>query len=342
MIAPESVSSSSMLQSEKMSVNNLDNYETSMMAYPSSELSSESVSPSSPSMTNLWGGFEEPKECPTSLLDLDFSEDVDAQPSTSLFLTAPFEEVPSRVDEPEVATGSSPFVQDHHDSVVSPALINPQVLSAPPMPAITEEVFVKAEEVAQEESATPMNESHTTFTTFSPERLDDSDSSSIKPLLSISTYSKESQKDVDDLRPSLEEYNKLSSKEKRQLRNKISARNFRNRRKEYIHLLEEQVTERDALIKNLQDQLSSLRLENSQLQDELRAHRTRTPSTVDVSKLLTALQRTSQGASDANTRSPQLTVPNTRKDVSAASRPSSPSLFWSGVNAGANRTTVMV
>jgi hypothetical protein len=37
--------------------------------------------------------------------------------------------------------------------------------------------------------------------------------------------------DLDDWRPSPEEYKKMSSKEKRQLRNKISARNFRVRRK---------------------------------------------------------------------------------------------------------------
>lgn len=42
---------------------------------------------------------------------------------------------------------------------------------------------------------------------------------------------KEEDKDSDDWRPSPEEYKKMSSKEKRQLRNKISARNFRVRRK---------------------------------------------------------------------------------------------------------------
>jgi bZIP-type transcription factor MBZ1 len=36
---------------------------------------------------------------------------------------------------------------------------------------------------------------------------------------------------LDDWRPTPDEYQKMSSKEKRQLRNKISARNFRNRRK---------------------------------------------------------------------------------------------------------------
>jgi len=35
----------------------------------------------------------------------------------------------------------------------------------------------------------------------------------------------------EDWRPSPEEYKKMSSREKRQLRNKISARNFRVRRK---------------------------------------------------------------------------------------------------------------
>jgi hypothetical protein len=38
-------------------------------------------------------------------------------------------------------------------------------------------------------------------------------------------------RESDDWRPSPEEYKKMSSKEKRQLRNKISARNFRVRRK---------------------------------------------------------------------------------------------------------------
>jgi len=41
----------------------------------------------------------------------------------------------------------------------------------------------------------------------------------------------EENREPDDWRPSPEEYKKMSSKEKRQLRNKISARNFRVRRK---------------------------------------------------------------------------------------------------------------
>lgn len=41
----------------------------------------------------------------------------------------------------------------------------------------------------------------------------------------------------DDWRPTMEEYQKMSSKEKRQLRNKISARNFRVRRKGNITII---------------------------------------------------------------------------------------------------------
>lgn len=48
-----------------------------------------------------------------------------------------------------------------------------------------------------------------------------------KPANMLSTTSA----DPDDWRPTPEEYKKMSSKEKRQLRNKISARNFRVRRK---------------------------------------------------------------------------------------------------------------
>ncbi|TFY68661.1 hypothetical protein EVG20_g3474 [Dentipellis fragilis] len=52
------------------------------------------------------------------------------------------------------------------------------------------------------------------------------------PVVSAVVRVRDDDKD-DDWRPSPEEYKKMSSKEKRQLRNKISARNFRVRRKEH-------------------------------------------------------------------------------------------------------------
>ncbi|GAA5896988.1 hypothetical protein JCM5296_002675 [Sporobolomyces johnsonii] len=70
-------------------------------------------------------------------------------------------------------------------------------------------------------------------------------------------------------KPDDAEYAKLSSKEKRQLRNKISARNFRHRRKEYITTLEEEISSRDTIITELRDEVGVLRTENSTLRSEV-------------------------------------------------------------------------
>ncbi|ETS61521.1 hypothetical protein PaG_04268 [Moesziomyces aphidis] len=96
--------------------------------------------------------------------------------------------------------------------------------------------------------------------------------------------------DTNYLKPDPEEYKKLSSKEKRQLRNKISARNFRTRRKEYINQLEDQIADRDALIEGLRQQISQLSVENKSLKDEVRTIKARTISSQDVGKILEALQ----------------------------------------------------
>ncbi|KAG0741536.1 hypothetical protein G6F35_001017 [Rhizopus arrhizus] len=61
----------------------------------------------------------------------------------------------------------------------------------------------------------------------------------------------------------------MSPKERRQLRNKISARNFRVRRKEYITSLEEQVAEHKKTMKELKQRLSRVEDENKALQKEM-------------------------------------------------------------------------
>lgn len=71
--------------------------------------------------------------------------------------------------------------------------------------------------------------------------------------------------DDDSWRPSPEEYKKLSSKEKRQLRNKLSARAFRNRRKDYIGTLEGHIKDRDNVIDAIKAELVSSRTENQDL-----------------------------------------------------------------------------
>ncbi|KAG8695714.1 hypothetical protein FRC09_008982 [Ceratobasidium sp. 395] len=75
----------------------------------------------------------------------------------------------------------------------------------------------------------------------------------------------------DEWRPTPEEYKKLSSKEKRQLRNKISARNFRVRRKEYITTLESHIADRDQLISAIRSELSVTHNENNELRREIDA-----------------------------------------------------------------------
>jgi hypothetical protein len=61
-------------------------------------------------------------------------------------------------------------------------------------------------------------------------------------------------------RPSKAEYDKLSSKEKRQMRNKISARNFRHRRKAHIDTLEALVADKEGIIDVLQEEVGTLRV----------------------------------------------------------------------------------
>lgn len=67
--------------------------------------------------------------------------------------------------------------------------------------------------------------------------------------------------DSDELLLASEEGKKLSSKERRQLRNKVSARAFRSRRKEYIGQLEGELATKS-------QEANDLRVQNQQLQEE--------------------------------------------------------------------------
>jgi hypothetical protein len=62
-----------------------------------------------------------------------------------------------------------------------------------------------------------------------------------------------------------EEYAKLDSKQKRQLRNKISAKNFRNRRKDYVDRLEGHLSERDRLLAFAREEMRRKERENDEL-----------------------------------------------------------------------------
>ncbi|WVN89448.1 uncharacterized protein L203_104671 [Cryptococcus depauperatus CBS 7841] len=82
----------------------------------------------------------------------------------------------------------------------------------------------------------------------------------------------------DSWRPSPEEYKKLSSKEKRQLRNKLSARAFRTRRKDYIGTLEAHIKDSYVVIDEMRSELINSQNENQDLRRELEALKASTMS----------------------------------------------------------------
>ncbi|KAG9077549.1 hypothetical protein FRC06_008850, partial [Ceratobasidium sp. 370] len=150
----------------------------------------------------------------------------------------------------------------------------------------------------------------------------------------------------DEWRPTPEEYKKLSSKEKRQLRNKISARNFRVRRKEYITTLESHIADRDQLISAIRSELSITHNENNELRREIDALK-RAIQEGRISAEATGLppprpltpEGTPTAATPATaTRRPKdLARANTQKDRSAD--PSARS-FWGGAIGNGGVTSV--
>ncbi|KAF9967469.1 hypothetical protein BGZ70_009384 [Mortierella alpina] len=83
----------------------------------------------------------------------------------------------------------------------------------------------------------------------------------------------DTQNGPDPLKPSPSELKKMTSKERRQLRNKLSARNFRVRRKEYIGTLETQVKEARREAAELQKKLAQSELNCQFLRQELETAR---------------------------------------------------------------------
>ncbi|KAI0072164.1 hypothetical protein K474DRAFT_1668174 [Panus rudis PR-1116 ss-1] len=163
-----------------------------------------------------------------------------------------------------------------------------------------------------------------------------------------SSYMTTTSVEPDDWRPTPEEYKKMSSKEKRQLRNKISARNFRVRRKEYISTLEGDIAERDRLIDHIRTELMGTKSENIALRQEIAGLKKAllegrgnidTPilpppaplPAVSAAELLASTS--SSPASPQKTPKSPLLTPNTQKDL-----PTSPRLgarsFWGGAAGG--------
>ncbi|KAG6873634.1 hypothetical protein C0995_013565 [Termitomyces sp. Mi166 len=156
-----------------------------------------------------------------------------------------------------------------------------------------------------------------------------------------------------DWRPSPEVLAKMTSKEKRQLRNKISARNFRVRRKEYISTLEGDIAERDRLLEAIRSELGSTQSENLALRQEIAALK-RTllegraptiaadgtteypllnlppPAPLPAQSAAATLQAQAQAQAQQQPQpqTPSLLTPNTQKDATKNGR------FWGGVRLG--------
>ncbi|KAF7544549.1 hypothetical protein G7046_g9765 [Stylonectria norvegica] len=95
-----------------------------------------------------------------------------------------------------------------------------------------------------------------------------SDSDGNSPLTNLSRSKKdEDEMDEDERLLASEEGKKLSSKERRQLRNKVSARAFRSRRKEYIGQLEAEIASKVNENGDLRSQNRALMDENKRLSD---------------------------------------------------------------------------
>lgn len=66
-----------------------------------------------------------------------------------------------------------------------------------------------------------------------------------------------------------EQYRALSARERKRVRNRISARTFRARRKEHLTVLESDLADRNSLIKHTQEENKALREEVMELRRRL-------------------------------------------------------------------------
>ncbi|KAI8334804.1 hypothetical protein BC941DRAFT_432201 [Chlamydoabsidia padenii] len=145
-------------------------------------------------------------------------------------------------------------------STVTPSALEPQSTKKAQSPSLSSNTTIKIEEdTSMMPSSTPS--------------LDDSLTTMDDPMKQGTTRRGSLGEEVG----SLEAYaasggidiKKLTPRERRQLRNKISARNFRVRRKEYITTLEQQVSDHKKQAENLAERLDMVENENKQLRQQV-------------------------------------------------------------------------
>ncbi|KAK4690969.1 bZIP-type transcription factor MBZ1, partial [Lecanoromycetidae sp. Uapishka_2] len=111
---------------------------------------------------------------------------------------------------------------------------------------------------------------HMRQTSVASSQHDEDDDDAATP--NANSHSQRTKKDEEDMDEderllASEEGKKLSSKERRQLRNKVSARAFRSRRKEYIGQLEGEISAKDKECEELRKKNENLKAENVRLTD---------------------------------------------------------------------------
>ncbi|KAF9925613.1 hypothetical protein FBU30_004633 [Linnemannia zychae] len=120
---------------------------------------------------------------------------------------------------------------------------------------------------------------------------------------------------TDDI-PSSTDLKKMTSKERRQLRNKISARNFRVRRKEYIYTLEGQVLQHKTEARHLREAVTLMQDENQRLKNELEAVRRQLEETTLASATIATPTTTIASTNSDPTLSPELSIPLSKENQS--------------------------
>ncbi|KAG1518741.1 hypothetical protein G6F49_003101 [Rhizopus delemar] len=108
----------------------------------------------------------------------------------------------------------------------------------------------------------------------------------------------------EDLSRTSQPQKSMTSKERRQMRNKISARNFRVRRKEYISQLEQKLDEHEKTIHSLKEENTKLRKANEELMQQLLQQPPLAPSTSTTSDELVSSSSEGQSSPEQLTNLP--------------------------------------
>ncbi|KAK9476445.1 hypothetical protein V1514DRAFT_298414 [Lipomyces japonicus] len=138
-----------------------------------------------------------------------------------------------------------------------PAVVHPAILTSP------QSSYAESEDSDHDEPAILLPNEVMTRTMSASSNVNTASSSTSKRRPNLNSL------DDDERLLQSEEGKKLSSKERRQLRNKVSARHFRLRRKEYITHLEQLVAEKSTEGNMLRSENDSLRAENKKLIEAL-------------------------------------------------------------------------